>query len=159
MRAPLRVLEVGAMAVFPESAWTLIVVVAGATGVAYYAYSSHRIGSAFGVASVPYGAVYAALFVTAFAPGLASVDRPAALLMSLVAWGLYTSTVVRSKAARALRPLKAVAVGVGFLALVVFPLFSVPVLEFLLQVCYRGAAVGGWVVGARPGLGRKGAKK
>ncbi len=143
----------------PEGLWAVLIVAAGAAGVAYYAYSSHKIGSAFGVGSVPYGAVYAALLVSAFAPALSSVDRPAAVLMSLVAWGLYSVTVMRSKLARAIRPLRVAAVAFGFLALVVFPLFSVPALELVLRVCYRAAAVGGWVVGARPGLGRKGAKR
>lgn len=141
----------------PEGVWAGLIVAAGAAGVAYYAYSSHKIGSTFGMASVPYGALYAALIVSAFAPGLSSVDRPAALAMSLVAWGLYSISVTRSKLVKGIRPLKAAAVGVGFLALVVFPLFSVPALEFVLQVLYRGAALGGWAVGARPGLGRKGA--
>lgn len=147
------------MALLPEGVWTLLLVVAGATGVAYYAYSSHRIGAAFGMASVPYAAVYAALLVSAFSPAIASIDRPVALLMSLVAWGLYTATVVRSRAAKILVPVKVAGVAVGFLALVVFPLFSPPSLELVLLVLYRGAAVGGWVVGARPGIGRSGAKK
>ena len=37
---------------------------AGAAGVTFYGYSSHRIGQRFGVVSAPYAAVYAALLMS-----------------------------------------------------------------------------------------------
>lgn len=143
------------MALLPPEALVALVLVATSAGIAYYGYSSHKIGQHFGMVSVPYAALYAALLVTALSPAIENIDRPAAVIMSLVSWGLFAHAVRRSKVARWHPGVKAVAVVIGFFALVVFPLFSVGGLQTLLNVLYRLAAICGWIVGARPGFGPK----
>lgn len=143
----------------PDEVWTLLLVAAGAVGVAYYGYTSHKIGRHFGMVSVPYAAVYAALLLTAFAPAIQSVDRPAAIVMSLVSWGLYSAALFRAKVVKRHLALQAAAVGIGFFALVLIPLFSLAQLALTFNVLYRAAALVGWAIGARPGFGPKKAGK
>jgi hypothetical protein len=149
------------LAVIPESAWLAIVIAAGATGVAYYGYSSHRIGRHFGMVSMPYAAVFAALLVTSFAPAIQTVDANAAVVMALVSWGLYTRTLMSSRAVKRHLPVQVALIAVGFFALVIFPLLHLlfpeaqTAFSLLIVAMYRLAAVAGWVVGARPGLGPK----
>ena len=149
------------MALIPESAWLAIVIAAGATGVAYYGFSSHRIGRHFGMLSMPYAAVYAALLVTTFAPGVQTVDRNAAVVMALVSWGLYTRTLMGRLAVRFTPIVRGALIAIGFFALVIFPLLHLlfpeaqTAFSLLMVAMYRLAAVVGWVIGARPGLGPK----
>jgi hypothetical protein len=149
------------VALLPESFWVALLIGTGATGVAYYGYSSHRIGKHFGMVSVPYAAVYAALLVMTFAPAIQTVDRNAAVVMALVSWGLYSRTLMGSRAAKRHLMIQLTLVAVGFVALVVFPLLNLlfPDVqrEFatVINALYRLAAVAGWTVGARPGLGPK----
>lgn len=145
----------GVAALVPEPVWGALLLVAAAAGIGYYGYSSHRIGSHFGMVSVPYAGIYAALLVTALAPGVSNVDRPAAVIMSLVSWGLYTRTVTGARAVRLHPRVRGAAVAVGFFALVLIPLFSPPALATTVNFLYRLAAVVGWVAGARPGIGPK----
>jgi hypothetical protein len=149
------------VALIPESVWLGIIIATGATGVAYYGYSSHRIGRHFGMVSMPYAAVYAALLVTSFAPGLQSLDRNAAVVMALISWGLYTRTLLNAKAVKRHLGFQILLVALGFFALVIFPLLHLLFPEaqagfsLVLNAMYRLAAVGGWVLGARPGFGPK----
>jgi hypothetical protein len=149
------------VATLPEGLLIAFILAAGATGVAYYGYSSLRIGRHFGMASVPYAAVYAALLVTTLAPTIQAVDRNVAVLMALVAWGLYTRTLMGSRAAKRHAGVQAALIFVGFFALVVFPLLHLLFpeaqsgLPILINLLYRLAAVVGWVLGARPGFGPK----
>src|SRR5689334_412022 len=111
--------------------------------------------------SMPYAAVYAALLITTFAPAIQTVDRNVAVVMAVVSWGLYTRTLMSRLAVRFTPLVRGALVVIGFLALVIFPLLHLLFPEaqggfFLVIVAmYRLAAVGGWVVGARPGLGPK----
>jgi len=149
------------VAVLPDEVWLAVILAAGATGVAYYGYSSHKIGQHFGMVSVPYAAVYAALLVMTFAPAIGTIDRPAAVVMSLVSWALYTRALLASKVVKRHIAVQGAAVAVGFLALVIFPLFPLLApssqgdLSTTLNALYRLAAVVGWTVGARPGFGPK----
>lgn len=144
-----------ATALIPDEVLTVLLIAAGATGVAYYGYSSHQIGRAFGMVSVPYPGVYAALLLTAFSPAVQSFDRPAAILMSLVSWGLYSAALFRSKVVKRHLGIQVAAVGIGFVALVVFPLISLASIALTVNVLYRSAAIVGWTLGARPGFGPK----
>ena len=149
------------MAFLPEPVWIAFLVATGATGVAYYGYSSHKIGHHFGMVSVPYAAVYAALLVTSLNPSIQTIDRNFAVLMALVSWALYSRTLWSAKAVKRRPGVKVALVAIGFFALVVFPLVHLLVPEaqsgFFLAVntLYRLAAVVGWIIGARPGLGPK----
>jgi hypothetical protein len=138
-----------------EEFWLALFVGAGAVGVAYYGYSSHKIGQYFGMVSVPYAAVYCALIVTTLSPSAQTIDRQGAIVMSLVSWGLYSRTLFGSKVIKHVPIVHALGVGIGFLALVVIPLFAVHELSLTLNIMYRLAAVVGWTVGARPGFGPK----
>lgn len=144
------------MAGMIEEAYLVLIIAAGAVGVAFYGYSSFRIGERFGMASVVYPAVYFALLASALAPAAApALDRPTAIVMSVVSWGLYTAALLRSRVVKRHLGLEVAATGLGFIALVVFPVIA-PV---LFAVLYRGAAVTGWVAGARPGFRNERKKK
>jgi hypothetical protein len=138
-----------------EEFWAAIFIAAGAVGVAYYGYSSHKIGKFFGMVSVPYAALYCALIVTTLSPAAQTVDRQAAVIMSLVSWGLYSRTLFGSMVVKHVPVVHAAAVAIGFVALVLIPLFAVRELSVTLNILYRLAAVAGWTVGARPGFGPK----
>lgn len=149
------------MALLTAEVWAILVLTAGATGVAYYAYSSHRIGSHFGMISVPYAAIYAALLVTTFAPSLQNIDRNVAVIMALVSWGLFSRALFASRTVKRHLAIQVVLITIGFFALVVFPLLHLLFPEaqtevsLLINALYRLAAVIGWTVGARPGFGPK----
>lgn len=149
------------MALLPEGVFLAFILAAGATGVAYYGYSSFRIGRHFGMVSVPYAGVYAALLVTTLAPTIQTFDRNVAVLMALVAWALFTRALMSSKAAKRRLAIQVTLIIVGFFALVVFPLLHLLFpeaqtgLPFLINLLYRLTAVVGWTLGARPVMGRK----
>ncbi len=137
------------MATLTQDVFLALLIVGGSVGVAFYGYSSHRIGARHGKWSAPYGAVYAALLVsTLFGGAAAEFDRPSAVLMSLVSWVLYSHLVLRRVIVKGNWPLRAAAVFLGFLALVLFPLFTLfSAGPDLFALMYRAAAFGGWVIG------------
>jgi hypothetical protein len=143
------------MAIGLLEVWTGLLITGGAVGVAFYGYSSHKIGERFGVASAPYAAVYGVLLVVTLSGSPQGFDTPTALLMSLITWGLYTHSLLKSKIVRERFGLQLIAIGIGFLALVVFPLFTREVLQAVFAALYRGAALVGWLVGAKPGFARE----
>ena len=147
------------MATLGQDIALALILVAGAVGVAFYGYSSHRIGAKHGKWSSPYGAVYAALLVSTLAGGAAAeFDRPTAVIMSLVSWVLYSHLVLRKVIVKGIWPIRAAAVFLGFLALVLFPLFTLfSTGPDLFAFLYRAAAFTGWVIGVA--FGRSGEKK
>jgi len=124
-------------------------VAAGVVGVAFYAYSSYKIGEKFGKWSAPYFAVYVVLLLAALSP-TAQVEplaSPLAILMSVVSWVLYTHLVLRQRVVQAVLPVRVAAVALGLLALVVFPILPQAAVGFALL--YRAGAAVGWMAGVR----------
>jgi hypothetical protein len=146
------------VAIVPEEFLFAVLILGGAVGVAFYGLSSHRIGARFGLVSVPYAAVYGVLLVVAFSGSAQAFDLPTAVLMSMITWGLYTHTLLKSKLIKRRLAVQIPAIGIGFLALVIFPLFTVAGLQTVFAVLYRGAALAGWIAGAKPGLEREARK-
>jgi len=147
---------VGGIAPVPDSIWLGLLIIGGAAGVTFYGYSSHRIGQRFGVLSAPYAAIYAALFLSVlFLSTAPSFDQPIAVLMALISWGLYSHTLLRSRLIKRRLAIQLPAVAIGFLALVLFPLFTGVILRDVFAALYRGAALMGWTVGTKPGFKRK----
>jgi len=140
----------------PEPIWLVLLAVAGAAGVSFYGYSSRRIGERFGMVSAPYAAVYAALLMSVLLFSTApSFDQPLAVLMALLSWILFSVTILRARVIKHSLTFQLGAVAIGFLALVLFPLFTGPVLRDVFAALYRAAALIGWVIGAKPGIERK----
>lgn len=146
-------------AIVPPEFLLAVLVLGGAVGVAFYGLSSHRIGARFGLVSVPYAGVYGLLLVTALTGTVQAFDLPTAVLMSLITWGLYTHTLLKSKIIKRRLALQIPAIAIGFLALVVFPLLTAAGLQTVFAVLYRSAALFGWIAGAKPGLAREHGKK
>lgn len=146
-------------AIVPEEVLLAVLILGGAIGVAFYGLSSHRIGARFGLVSVPYAGVYGMLLVVALSGSAQAFDFPTAVLMSLITWALYTHTLLKSRIIKRRLSVQIPAIGIGFLALVLFPLFTVAGLQTVFAVLYRGAALFGWIAGAKPGFNRAPRKK